>query len=206
MPIYGFGFKISEIERSIIRLNRGLLEWLSNSATLFFCESCTRLTGIVPLGVFFFVHMFTNSKAMNGAKVLTSTCSDIHDMPYLLFVEICGIFLPLLFHSIYGILISAEAKPEQRQLRLRAQLVLHFSARDGHFSFLFLLFHILNFRFGLIPGLNTTPVAGNADQAFDIVAGEFKIPMILIIYILGVLRRRGIWLTDSGCSRSIGEL
>ena len=32
-----------------------------------------------------------------------------------------------------------------------------------------------------------TPVAGNADQAFTIVANEFKNVIILIIYILGVV-------------------
>ena len=32
----------------------------------FLLRKLHQLTGIVPLGIFFFVHMFTNSKAMNG--------------------------------------------------------------------------------------------------------------------------------------------
>src|SRR5687767_5038991 len=77
----------------------------------FLLRKLHQLTGIVPLGLFFLVHMYTNSTALNGAAVYNEHVGGIHAIPYLLFVEILGIFLPLLFHSVYGILISAEAKP-----------------------------------------------------------------------------------------------
>ena len=80
----------------------------------FLLRKLHQITGIVPLGMFFFVHMFTNSKAMNGAASFDKAVKEIHDIPYLLLIEIFGIFLPLLFHSVYGILISAEAKPNVR--------------------------------------------------------------------------------------------
>ena len=51
----------------------------------------------------------------------------------------------------------------------------------------YVCFHILNFRFGLIPGLNMIPVAGNADKAYSIVSGEFQMTAIMIVYILGLL-------------------
>ena len=57
----------------------------------------------------------------------------------------------------------------------------------GVYLFFFLLFHILNFRFGLVPGLNLTPVAGNADKAYAIVAGEFQITWVMVVYMLGIL-------------------
>jgi succinate dehydrogenase / fumarate reductase cytochrome b subunit len=62
-----------------------------------------------------------------------------------------------------------------------------FQRASGIYLFFFLLFHILNFRFGLVPGLNMTPVAGNADKAYGIVAGEFQITWVMGIYILGLL-------------------
>src|SRR5262245_29773723 len=79
--------------------------------TTFLLRKLHQLTGIVPLGLFFFVHMYTNSAAMNGAENFNKHVRDIHDIPYLIFIEVFGIFLPLLFHSIYGIFISAEARP-----------------------------------------------------------------------------------------------
>src|SRR5829696_8782217 len=156
-------------------------------STTFLLRKLHQLTGIVPLGLFFFVHMYTNSAALNGPKVFNDHVQDIHDMAYLLFIEIFGIFLPLLFHSIYGVLISAEARSNVLNYAYGRNWFYVFQRVTGIFLFFFLLFHILNFRFGLIPGLNMTPVAGNANLAFDIVSGAFQIPWVIAIYVLGII-------------------
>jgi succinate dehydrogenase / fumarate reductase cytochrome b subunit len=153
----------------------------------FLLRKLHQITGIVPLGFFFFGHMFTNSKAMSGEKVFNDAVEDIHHIPYLLFIEIFGIFLPLLFHSVYGIFISVEARPNVGNYNYGRNWFYLFQRITGVFLFFFILFHILNFRFGLIPGLNEIPVAGNADLAFDIVRKEFQITWVLILYILGIL-------------------
>jgi len=124
---------------------------------------------------------------MSGAGVFNDHVQDLHNMPYLIFIEVFGIFLPLLFHSIYGVLISAEAKPNVLNYGYGRNWFYLFQRVTGIFLFVFLLFHILNFRFGLIPGLNTTPVAGNADIAFSIVSREFQIPWVMAFYVLGVI-------------------
>jgi len=156
-------------------------------STTFLLRKLHQLTGIVPLGAFFLVHMWTNSTALNGQKSFNEHVQTIHDMPYLLFIEIFGIFVPLLFHSIYGVLISTEAKPNVLGYGYARNWFYMFQRITGVYLFFFLLFHILNFRFGLIPGLNLVPVAGNADQAFTIVSNEFRITWVMIVYIIGVL-------------------
>jgi succinate dehydrogenase / fumarate reductase cytochrome b subunit len=152
----------------------------------FLLRKLHQLTGIVPLGLFFFAHMYTNSAAMNGAANFNKHVQDIHDIPYLLFIEIFGIFLPLLFHSIYGIFISAEARNNVFNYSYGRNWFYLFQRITGVFLFFFLLFHILNFRFGAVPGLNETPVAGHANQAYEIVAREFSQAAILLVYVLGV--------------------
>lgn len=153
----------------------------------FLLRKLHQITGIVPLGMFYFVHLWTNSSALNGATIYNEHVQSIHDFPYLIFIEVFGIFLPLLFHSVYGILISAEAKPNVLNYGYGRNWFYIFQRATGIFLFFFLLFHILNFRFGLIPGLNLIPVAGNADKAYSIVAGEFQITWVLAIYIVGVI-------------------
>jgi succinate dehydrogenase / fumarate reductase, cytochrome b subunit len=155
----------------------------------FLLRKLHQITGIVPLGIFFFVHMFTNSKSMSGAKVFNDAVADIHHIPYLIFVEIFGIFLPLLFHSIYGVVISTEARPNVGNYNYGRNWFYIFQRVTGVFLFFFIFFHLLNLRFGLIPGLDSygNPVAGNADRAFTIVAAEFRHVGILIFYILGIL-------------------
>lgn len=178
----------------------------------FLARKLHQITGIVPLGAFFFVHMYTNSKSMSGAKVFNDAVSDIHHIPYLIFVEIFGIFLPLLFHSVYGIFISAEARPNALNYGYGRNWFYIFQRVSGVFLFFFILFHILNLRFGLIPGLASygDPVAGNADKAFAIVSAEFSNPIILTIYILGILATAwhlayGFWLFAVDWGIIIGE-
>lgn len=153
----------------------------------FLLRKLHQITGIVPLGVFFFVHMFTNSKAMNGDASFNKAVKEIHDIPYLLLIEIFGIFVPLLFHSIYGVIISSESKPNALSYGYGRNWFYVFQRATGIFLFVFILFHILNLRFGMVPGLNMTPVAGNADQAYAIVSREFQMTWVLILYIFGVL-------------------
>ena len=152
----------------------------------FLLRKLHQITGIVPLGMFFFVHMWTNSAALIGPKVFNDHVQDIHNFPYLIFIEIFGIFVPLVFHSVYGILISAEAKPNVLSYGYGRNWFYVFQRATGIFLFFFILFHILNFRFGLIPGLNMIPVAGNSDMAYSIVSGEFKITWVMVIYIFGI--------------------
>ena len=176
----------------------------------FILRKLHQLTGVVPLGLFFFVHMFTNAKAMNGEESFEKAVADIHAIPFLLLLEIFGIFIPLLFHSIYGVIISTEARPNVGPYPYARNWFYVMQRATGIFLFVFLTFHILNLRFGLIPGLNLTPVAGNADLAFDIVAAEFAIPWVLFVYILGVAATAwhlayGFWLFAVDWGIVIGE-
>lgn len=176
----------------------------------FLLRKLHQLTGVVPLGLFFFVHMFTNSKAVNGEASFEKAVQDIHDIPYLLFLEVFGIFLPLIFHSVYGIVISTEAKTNVSAYGYLRNWFYVIQRATGIFLFFFIFFHILNFRFGLIPGLNQTPIAGNATSAFNIVSYEFGIPWVMALYILGVAATAwhlayGFWLFAVDWGIVIGE-
>lgn len=154
----------------------------------FLMRKLHQITGIVPLGLFFGVHMFTNAKAMNGDKVFNDAVADIHHLPFLLFIEIFGIFLPLLYHSVYGIVISAQAKNNIGNYGYGRNWLYLFQRVTGVILFFFLLFHLLHFRWGMFGGLGLTKiaVAGNADTAFSIVSADFQVLWVLIFYILGV--------------------
>lgn len=154
----------------------------------FLLRKLHQITGIVPLGLFFFGHIFTNAKAMYGNDVFNNAVADIHHLPFLLFIEIFGIFLPLLYHSIYGMIIAAETRNNTGNYGYSRNWLYVFQRITGIFLFFFILFHLLHFRFGLFSflGLTDIAVAGNADKSFGIVARDFQSIAILILYILGV--------------------
>lgn len=147
---------------------------------------------------------------MNGEASFEKAVQEIHDIPYLLFLEIFGIFLPLIFHSVYGVIISTEARSNVFTYNYGRNWFYFFQRATGIFLFFFIFFHILNFRFGLIPGLNLTPIAGNAALSFNIVSAEFAIPWVMAFYIVGIAATAwhlayGFWLFAVDWGIIIGE-
>jgi succinate dehydrogenase / fumarate reductase cytochrome b subunit len=80
----------------------------------------------------------------------------------------------------------------------------------GVILFVFITFHVLNFRFGLVPGLNTISVAHSPDKAFAIVSREFSLVPIFLVYMVGITATvwhlaNGIWLFMVDWGITIGE-
>src|ERR671938_2063566 len=139
----------------------------------FMLRKLHQLTGIVPLGAFLLEHFYTNSKALTGANDFNSAVVDLQSIPYILFVEIGLIFIPLIYHAVYGLVITVEARPNNLNYPYPRNWFYLIQRITGVILFFFILFHVLNFRFGAVPGLNTISVAHAHGQAFDIVAREF---------------------------------
>ena len=176
----------------------------------FILRKLHQLTGIMPLGFFLLEHFYTNSKALTGAADFNSAVKDLQSIPYILFVEIGGIFIPLIYHAVYGMVITVEARPNNLHYPYSRNWFYTIQRLTGMILFFFITFHVLNFRFGLIPGLNTVSVAHHPEQSFDIVAGEFRRIPIFIIYVIGITSTvwhlaNGIWLFLVDWGITIGE-
>jgi succinate dehydrogenase / fumarate reductase cytochrome b subunit len=168
-------------------------------SSTFVLRKLHQLSGIVPLGVFLLEHFYTNSKALTGPKDFNTAVSDLQSIPYILFVEIGGIFIPLIYHAVYGLFITFEARPNNLSYPYPRNWFYTIQRITGIILFFFIAFHVLNFRFGMIPGLNTDSVATHPNQAFNIVQREFLNPWIFFIYVIGVGATvwhlaNGIWL------------
>lgn len=169
-----------------------------------------QLSGIVPLGIFLLEHFYTNSKALDGAASFNEAVRDLQSIPYILFVEIGGIFIPLIYHAVYGLVITWEARPNNLSYPYPRNWFYLVQRITGIILFFFILFHVLNFRFGMIPGLNTVSVAHRPDLAFDIVSREFRMIPIFLIYVVGITATvwhlaNGIWLFMVDWGITIGE-
>ncbi len=168
----------------------------------FILRKLHQLSGIVPLGAFLLEHFYTNSKAAHptaGQEHFNQAVADLQAIPFILLVETTFIFIPLLYHALYGLVITVEARPNNLNYPYPRNWFYTIQRVTGIILFFFILFHVLNFRFGLIPGLNTVSVAHAPDKAFQIVSGEFKMVPIFLIYLVGVTSTvwhfaNGIWL------------
>jgi succinate dehydrogenase / fumarate reductase, cytochrome b subunit len=176
----------------------------------FILRKLHQLSGIVPLGVFLLEHFYTNSKALDGAESFNNAVRDIQSIPYVLFIEIFGIFLPLVYHAVYGMVITIEARPNNLHYPYARNWFYLIQRITGFILFFFIAFHLLNFRFGLIPGLNQVSVAHAPDMAFQIVQREFQMPLIFAVYMVGIVATvwhlaNGIWLFLVDWGIVIGE-
>ena len=176
----------------------------------FILRKLHQLSGIMPLGIFLLEHFYTNSKALAGEAAFNGAVKDLQSIPYILLVETGGIFIPLIYHAVYGLVITVEARPNNLHYPYARNWFYTIQRVTGIILFFFILFHVLNFRFGLIPGLNTVSVAHHPEQSFGIVAGEFRMIPIFIIYVIGITATvwhfaNGIWLFLVDWGITIGE-
>lgn len=169
-----------------------------------------QLTGIIPLGAFLLEHLYTNSKALTGAGDFNKAVADLQSIPYVIFVEITFIFIPLIYHAVYGMFITWEARPNNLAYPYPRNWFFTIQRVTGVILFFFILFHVLNFRFGLLPGLNDKSVAHFPNQAYDIVSTEFQMWWVIAVYAVGIVSTvwhlaNGIWLFLVDWGVVIGE-
>jgi succinate dehydrogenase cytochrome b subunit len=169
-----------------------------------------QLSGIVPLGIFLLEHFYTNSKALTGPDDFNNAVKDLQSIPYILFIEIGGIFIPLIYHAVYGLVITIEARPNNLSYPYPRNWFYLIQRITGVILFFFITFHVLNFRFGMIPRLNSISVAHNPGLAFDVVSREFSMVPIFIVYLIGITSTvwhlaNGVWLFMVDWGITVGE-
>ena len=118
------------------------------------------LSGIVPIGAFLFEHLLTNSRAFGwfglfngGPEAFNEDVLWIHNLPYLLVMEIGLIFLPLAFHALYGIKIARSAERNVASYPYMANKRYGLQRLTGYVAFGFLIIHLMKFRFAHLVGL-----------------------------------------------------
>jgi succinate dehydrogenase / fumarate reductase cytochrome b subunit len=67
------------------------------------------LLGVVPIGLFFLMHMFLNSRAAQSPQQYQWVPDTLDQVPYLWAIEIFGILVPILFHAVLGVLIALQS-------------------------------------------------------------------------------------------------
>lgn len=68
-------------------------------------------SGIFPIGFFLLQHLIANSYALRGAAAYNTVIKVYGGLPFVAVLEVALIYVPLLYHSIYGIWITAYGRP-----------------------------------------------------------------------------------------------
>ena len=105
------------------------------------------LTGIIPIGVFLIEHLLTNSLTWFGPEKFNAQVHWLHELHYLIWLEILFIFAPLAFHGIYGLLIALTARNNVTKYPYADNWRFFLQRWTGIITILFVLIHLGHFRF-----------------------------------------------------------
>jgi len=104
------------------------------------------LAGIVPVGVFLIEHLLTNSLAFWPQR-FNEQVHWLHNLHYLLWLEIVFIFLPLAYHGIYGLVIAWQGRLNALQYPYMDNWRYTLQRITAWITFVFVLVHLAHFRF-----------------------------------------------------------
>lgn len=103
------------------------------------------LTGLIPVGAYMVIHLITNASVLNGAATYQGAVYQIHSLGNALWVIEWGfIFLPLLFHAIFGVVIIRGGLPNSSTYQYGANIRYTLQRASGMIAMVFILYHVFH--------------------------------------------------------------
>jgi succinate dehydrogenase / fumarate reductase cytochrome b subunit len=152
------------------------------------------LTGIIPVGAFLFEHiLISNASAISGPAAYARQVRFLGSLPLVLILELFGIWLPILFHALYGFYIWYRGETNVGEYPWTGNWMYTVQRWTGGIAFAYILWHTWTMRF---TGIDLHEYPG---ASFGKVQGEiFQTPLFLF-YVVGLIAASwhfayGIWL------------
>lgn len=137
------------------------------------------LAGIVPLGLFIIEHLISNATAVLGSEAYNRQIELLHSIPFLPVLEVLFIFLPLVYHAVYGIYIAYISKNNALSYKYARNWMFFLQRVTGVITLIFVVYHVWSLRI--------SNVIYGTEVNFQIVQEYLMNPWIALFYILGVL-------------------
>ena len=143
------------------------------------------ITGVMPVGYYMVQHLALNTFSIASPEKFNAVIEFFEGMPkhFLLAMEVAMIWIPLLFHAIYGIFIISRAENNYFTTKSKwSENRMFFLQRlSGGLVFFFLIYHVF-----------TTTVqkylSGNAEVIkYAAMSERFHNPIVLAVYALSIL-------------------
>jgi succinate dehydrogenase / fumarate reductase, cytochrome b subunit len=165
------------------------------------------LSGIVPVGAYMVLHLVTNASVLDGAATFQRNVYQIHSLGKVLpLVEWTFIFLPLIYHAVYGVLIVRGGAPNSSTYKYTSNVRYTLQRATGMIAFVFIFWHVFHMHGWFhSEGWERSvahPLYGAMFKAYNATstaAAAMQISLIVpILYAIGVLScvfhlANGIW-------------
>ena len=166
------------------------------SARYFYLRRLHSLSGVAPLGLFLLDHFFTNAYSWTP-RAFNEHVKALNEIPGVQAIEWSVIIAPILFHGGLGIWMASRADWNQRTYSNYRNVMYALQRLTGIVVFLFILFHLAQFRIGqeaafkrtTLPAVSVPGQAGaeGYDPYGTIQRGLAVHWTIVPLYVLGIL-------------------
>ncbi|KKB72445.1 MULTISPECIES: succinate dehydrogenase cytochrome b558 subunit [Bacillus] len=136
------------------------------------------LLGVIPVGIFLIQHLVVNHFAARGEEAFNNAAGFMENLPFRYALEIFVIFLPLIYHAVYGVYIAFTAKNNASQFGYFRNWMFVLQRITGIITLIFVSWHVWETRIAAQMG---------AEVNFDMMADILSSPIMLGFYIVGVL-------------------
>ncbi len=186
------------------RIRAGVPPLRAGQGSSFLWRRLHSLSGIFPIGFFLLEHFVSNAFATNGPNAYTDEVKFLTGLPFLLWLEILFIYIPILYHAFYGFWIWYRGESNVGSYTYLGNWGYTLQRWTGAVLFFYIVWHTLTMRW---LGVH---IVGNSAAAFGKVQMEFHNPWSLAFYVVGVLFASahisyGLWLFVAKWGITTGE-
>jgi succinate dehydrogenase / fumarate reductase cytochrome b subunit len=136
------------------------------------------LLGVIPVGLFLIQHLVVNHFATRGAEAFNKAAHFMEMLPFRYVLEVVIIFLPILYHAIYGVYIAFTAKNNVSNYGFLRNWLFMLQRVTGIITFIFIAWHVWETRIAAALG---------AQVNYDMMASILSSPFMLAFYLIGVI-------------------
>jgi succinate dehydrogenase / fumarate reductase cytochrome b subunit len=144
----------------------------------FFNRRLHSLLGVIPVGLFLTVHLVVNHFATVGEEAYNKATAFMGNLPFLLFLEFFVIYLPLLFHAIYGLYVAFTATNNVSRFNTFRNWMFILQRITGVITLIFVAWHVWQTRIAAALG---------KEVDFDMMAQIVDNPVMLWFYIICIV-------------------
>ena len=118
-----------------------------HSETYFYLRRLHSLTGVLPIGAFLIVHLFTNAYSWSP-EAFNEHVKALNQTPLVQVIEWGAIIAPILFHGLLGLWMFTQMDANQLEYGNFRNYMYLFQRLSGVVVFAFIAFHLFHFRIG----------------------------------------------------------
>lgn len=147
----------------------------TDSKTSYLLDKLQSLSGVIPIGAFLAEHFWSNSYALVSVGKYNDVSRELQQIPWRIIVESCVLFIPLLFHGLYGCYIWWTGKSNAIGHPWMANWLYVLQRWTGIVAFVFIGWHLYTERF-----------MGHGVTSYADVQRSLMDPWYLTFYIVGI--------------------